>query len=172
VIVKSNTLINYNVLDRHVRCICMCAASSSTIMKESKYFNHHESYYNEKTIKRCFDILSMYKRYVQAINIHYILVKRAVIHCLLPFQLLLYYYYCSFLSNFELHCHLKCLLLQYMIAFVLTFIFDIDFWWKASHFDLQARQHCASSFDNLLWVNWVLIQLMTENFVYNTEDIA
>jgi len=105
----------------------MCAAPPSTTTKESKYFNHHKSYYNEKTIKHCFDVLSMYECYVQATNMHYILVERAAVRRLLPLQLPLYYYYCSFLSNFELHHHLKCLLLQYMIAFVLTFIFDVDF---------------------------------------------
>jgi len=114
----------------------MCAAPPSTTTKESKYFNHHESYYNEKTIKRCFDILSMYERYAQATNMHYILVKRTAVCRLLSLQLPLYYYYCSFLSNFELCCHLKCLLLRYTIAFVLAFIFDVDFQQKASHFDL------------------------------------
>jgi len=80
-------------------------------MKESKYFNHHESYYNEKTIKRCFDILGMYERYAQATNMHYILVERAAVHRSLSLQLSLYYYYCPFLSNFGLCRHLKCLLL-------------------------------------------------------------
>jgi len=83
-------------------------------------------------------------------NIHYISVERAAVRRLLPLQLLLYHYYCSFLSNFGLHHQLKCLLLQYTIAFVLAFIFDVDFQQKASHFDLQEEQCCASSFDNFL----------------------
>jgi len=68
----------------------MCAAPPSTTTKESKYFNHHESYYNEKTIKRCFDVLGMYERYAQATNMHYILVERAAVRRSLPLQPLLY----------------------------------------------------------------------------------
>ncbi len=69
----------------------------------------------------------MYKCYAQATNIHYILMKLTAIPRLLSLQLLSYYHYHSFLSNFELHCQLKHLLLQYMIVFVLAFIFDVDF---------------------------------------------
>ena len=53
-----------NVADRPVRRIYLRAALLSTMTNESIYFNHHESYYNKITIKRYFDGLGIYERYV------------------------------------------------------------------------------------------------------------
>jgi len=69
----------------------------------------------------------MYEHYVQATNIHCILMKCTAVSCLLSLQSLLYDYFHQSLLNFELHCQLKCLLLQYMIVFVSAFVFDVDF---------------------------------------------
>ena len=69
----------------------------------------------------------MYKCYAQVMSISYTLMKLAAVPCLLFLQLSLYNYFCQFLSNFELCCQSKHLLLQYMSVFVLAFIFDVGF---------------------------------------------
>ena len=138
-------------------CICMWPASQSITSEESKYFNHHKFYYNKITIICCFNILSMYEHYVQVMSINYTLIKLTAIPHSISFQLPLYDYFYQFLLNFEFHCQLKHLLLLCTSIFVLTSVFDIDFLWKASHFNLQRVLCCAWQFSNLLWVNQALV---------------
>ena len=73
---------------------------------------------------------------MQATNIYYILIKFVVVSRLLSFQLLIYYYYCLSLLNFELYCLLIFLLLQYTIVFVFAFVFNINFLIKSFLFQL------------------------------------
>ena len=95
------------------------------------------------------DVLGMYEQYVQVTSIHCILVMCIdVYHFVLPLQPLYKCLPCFLYKGVLLYLK-ECLLMQYMIIFAFTFVFDVDFLQKVVHFGLQEGLHCASSFNSL-----------------------